>query len=320
MIGLRHFVAAFAAVLVLLALPLVATSYQAHILILIAFYGVLALAWNVLGGFAGQISLGHSLFIGLGAYASTVLYLRLGISPWIGLVLSTLLGGAAGAALGRVVFSRRVTGIYFALVTLALAEMAYYLVSNLDALGATNGLYIPPSTAAASFQFASKEGYCYVAFAFLAVAVSVSVAIKRSRLGYVLSAIRQNERAAAALGINIVAGKLTAAAISGALAAAAGTFYAQYVLFIEPESLLGISLSVECLTFAFVGGVGTTFGPLLGAAILVPVSEALRSALGGRFSGAHLIIYGIILIGVVRLAPDGLIGPVARMLHRRWHA
>jgi branched-chain amino acid transport system permease protein len=312
-----RYAAAAAAGLALLALPLVATSYQTHILVLIAFYGTLALAWNVLGGMAGQISLGHSLFIGAGAYLSTVLYLWFGISPWFGLVLSALLGAGIGAGLGYVVFHRRLTGIYFALVTLAFAEMAYYLVSNLDALGATNGLYIPPAASLAAFQFSSKMAYYYAALGLLAVAVAVSVAISRSRLGYLLSAIRQNERAAAALGINVVAGKLAAAAVSGALAAAAGTFYAQYVLFIEPESLLGISFSVESLTYAFVGGVGTPLGPLLGAAILVPISEALRSVLGGRFTGAHLIVYGLILIAVIRLAPDGLVGPLSRALRRR---
>ncbi len=309
--------AAAAAGLTLLALPLAATSYQTHILILIAFYGVLALAWNVLGGMAGQISLGHSLFIGIGAYVSTILYLWLGISPWLGMIASAALGAAIGTALSYVVFHRRLTGIYFALVTLAFAEMAYYLVANLDALGASNGLSIPPTSSPASFQFSSKAAYYYVALGLLAVTVAVSLAIRRSRLGYLLSAIRQNERAAAALGINVVAGKLAAAAISGALAAAAGTFYAQYLLFIDPDSLLGLSFSVESLTYAFVGGLGTTLGPLLGAAILVPISEALRSLLGGRFAGAHLIIYGIILIVVVRLAPDGLAGPLSRAWRRR---
>jgi branched-chain amino acid transport system permease protein len=314
--GGRRIAAAGAACLALLALPLVATSYETHILILIAFYGVLALAWNVLGGMAGQISLGHSLFIGIGAYASSLLYLRLGLSPWFGIVLGALLGAAAGTVLGWVVFNRRLTGIYFALVTLAFAEMAYYLASNLDALGASNGLDIPPTSSPAAFQFASKAGYCYVAFALLAIAVLVSLAISRSRLGYLLSAVRQNERAAAALGVNVVALKLMAAAISGALAAAAGTFYAQYVLFIDPDSVLGISFSVEALTYAFVGGIGTTLGPLLGAVILVPVTEALRAGLGGRFTGASLVVYGIILIAVVRLAPDGLAGALAQRLRR----
>ena len=283
-------------------------TYLLHIMILIALYGALALAWNILGGMAGQVSIGHSLFVGFGGYLSTVLFLSFGISPWLGML--------AGAALGFVIFRRKLTGIFFALVTLAVAEMAYFIVSNTDALGAANGLSILPATGLALFQFSDKRHYFYVSLGLLAIAILVTILIRRSRLGFHLSAIRENERAAAALGINVDGAKIIAAAISGGLAAPIGTFYAQYVLFIDPESLFGVGFSIEPLTHAFVGGLQSTLGPLFGAVVLIPLSEGLRILLGGRFSGAHLIIYGVVLIGVIRLAPEGLSGALHQLLAR----
>jgi branched-chain amino acid transport system permease protein len=305
---------------VLIAVALIAPFLDpnvTHVLVLVALYGTLALSWNILGGMAGQVSIGHSLFVGTGAYLSTILSLTWGISPWIGLALGSLAGAAIGAAIGAIVFGRRLTGIYFALVTLAIGEMAYYIVSNIDALGAANGLYIAPSQAQGSFQFAQKSSYLDVAMCLLAAAIAVTMWVRHGRLGYHLAAIRENERAAAALGIDVVAGKIAAAALSGAIAAPVGTFYAQYILFIDPDSLFGVSFSIEALTHAFVGGLYAPLGPLLGSLVLVPLSEVLRADLGGRFAGAHLIIYGVILVIIVRLAPEGLAGLVRRRRGRR---
>jgi branched-chain amino acid transport system permease protein len=298
---------AAALIVVALAGPFLSPNLV-HVLVLIALYGTVALSWNILGGMAGQVSIGHSLFVGTGAYLSTTLSLSYGVSPWIGLVLGAVAGAALGAVIGFVVFGRRLTGIYFALVTLAIGEMAYYIVSNIDALGAANGLYIAPSKAAGSFQFAEKSSYLDVALCLLAVAIGVTAWVRHGRLGYHLAAIRENERAAAALGIDVVSGKIAAAAISGAIAAPVGTFYAQYILYIDPDSLFGISFSIEALTHAFVGGLYAPLGPLLGSIILVPLSELLRSSLGGRFAGAHLIIYGVVLVVIMRLAPEGIAG------------
>ncbi|QRG08654.1 branched-chain amino acid ABC transporter permease [Xanthobacter dioxanivorans] len=291
--------------------------YGQHVLILVALYGSIALAWNLLGGMAGQMSLGHALFVGAGAYVSTALYLRLGVNPWIGLLCAVASGGALAAGLGYVVFRRRLSGVYFALVTLAVAEMALHVVSNIPALGGANGLSIPARPGFASLQFASKLGFCYAALGVLAIVGAVILAVHRSRLGYVFLSIRENERAAAALGIDVVWGKVVAAAISGALAALVGPIYANYVLFIDPESVLGVPVSIDALVFAFVGGLGTLFGPLLGAAVLVPATEALRGMLGGRLVGVHLIAYGAILILVMRLAPQGLWGLITDAFARR---
>jgi branched-chain amino acid transport system permease protein len=291
--------------------------YAQHIFVLVALYGSVALAWNILGGMAGQMSLGHALFIGAGAYVSTALYLKSGVSPWIGLVAAAALGGALGALMGYTVFRRKLSGVYFALVTLALAEMALHIVSNVSFLGAANGLSIPSKLDFANLQFSSKLGFCYAALGVLAVVSVTILAIDRSRLGYVFLAIRENERSAAALGIDVVQGKVIAAAISGALTALVGPVYANYVLFIDPESVLGVTLSIDALLFSFVGGLGSLFGPLLGAVVLVPLTELLRSLLGGRLAGVHLIVYGVILILVMRLAPQGLWGLLLASLPRR---
>jgi branched-chain amino acid transport system permease protein len=266
---------------------------------------------------AGQMSLGHALFVGAGAYVSTALYLKLGVNPWIGLLLAALVGGALGAVLGYTVFRRKLSGVYFALVTLAVAEMALHIVSNVAVFGAANGLAIPSKPDFANFQFSSKLGFCYAALGVLALVSAVILGIHRSRLGYVFLAIRENERSAAALGIDVVQGKVIAAAISGSLAALVGPIYANYVLFIDPESVLGVTLSIDALLFSFVGGLGSLFGPLLGAVVLVPLTELLRSLLGGRLAGVHLIVYGVMLILVMRLAPQGLWGLLSDAVGRR---
>jgi branched-chain amino acid transport system permease protein len=312
----RMLLLALAAALLAGIAPLL-SIYAQHIFVLVALYGSVALAWNILGGMAGQMSLGHALFVGAGAYASTALYLKFAVSPWIGLVVAAALGGALGALMGYTVFRRKLSGVYFALVTLAVAEMALHIVSNVSFLGAANGLSIPSKPDFANLQFSSKLGFCYAALGVLAVVSLTILAIDRSRLGYAFLAIRENERSAAALGIDVVQGKVIAAAISGALTALVGPVYASYVLFIDPESLLGVTLSIDALLFSFVGGLGSLFGPLLGAVVLVPLTELLRSLLGGKFAGVHLIVYGVMLILVMRLAPQGLWGLLVASVSRR---
>jgi ABC-type branched-subunit amino acid transport system permease subunit len=297
------------AVALLAGLAPLLSIYGQHIFVLVALYGSVALAWNILGGMAGQMSLGHALFVGAG---------RLCFHRALSKILRQSLDRArfrrrhrrrARRADGYTVFRRKLSGVYFALVTLALAEMALHIVSNVGFLGAANGLSIPSKPDFANFQFGSKLGFCYAALGILALVSGVILAIDRSRLGYVFLAIRENERAAAALGIDVVQGKVIAAAISGALAALVGPVYANYVLFIDPESVLGVPLSIDALLFSFVGGLGSLFGPLLGAIVLVPLTELLRSLLGGKLAGVHLIVYGVLLILVMRLAPQGLLGP-----------
>jgi branched-chain amino acid transport system permease protein len=292
------------------------SSYLQYLLVLFGIYGTLALSWNILGGMAGQVSLGLSLFIGLGAYLSTALYLFLGLSPWLGLVSAVLAGGALGALAGVLVFSRGLAGVYFSLATLALAEVALYIVSNVPFLGAANGLSIPSAPGFANFQFSERSAYCVLSLAILAVALGINSLIAWSTLGVRLRAVRDNESAAAAAGIDVIGIKIITSAISGAMAAATGPLYAQYLLFIDPDSVLGLGFSIDALIYAFVGGMHSLLGPLLGVVVLLPLSEVLHVYLGGQFSGAHLLVYGLVLIVIIRFCPDGIAGLINRVANR----
>jgi branched-chain amino acid transport system permease protein len=305
---------AVVAVAVFLALPGFVSSQALHVLIMTALYGMLALSWNWIGGMCGQMMLGLSLFVGIGAYTSTALYLWYGLTPWLGLPAGMALAAVVGAAVGYVIFSRRLVGVYFALVTLAVGEMGLFLALNWSAIGGANGLIIPPRSELIAFQFASKVPYYYIALAFVVATAGISVAISRMRFGYMIAAIRENEQTAAALGIDVVRMKVAATALTAAVAAAAGTFYAQYVLFIDPDSVFGISFTIDAIVYAFIGGVGTALGPLFGAVIMVPVLDTLLGALGGRIAGLHLVIYGVIIILVMRFAPQGL----AHLVRSAW--
>lgn len=292
---------------ILCAVPAFASSQALHVLIMTGLYGTLALSWNLIGGMCGQMMLGLSLFVGIGAYTSTVLNLWFGLTPWLGLVAGMCLAAAVGALVGYIIFKRRLVGVYFALVTLAVGEMGLFLALNWSLIGGANGLIIPPTTGFMTFQFAGKAPYYYIALVFVSLTAALSVAISRMGFGYKLAAIRENEQTAAALGIDVVRMKVIATAITAAIAAAAGTFYAQYVLFIDPDSVLGISFTIDAMVYSFIGGVGTSLGPLAGAVILVPVLDTLLGALGGKVAGLHLIIYGVIIILVMRFAPQGVV-------------
>jgi branched-chain amino acid transport system permease protein len=300
-------VAAITLMVLLLGLPMFASNQMLHVLIMTALYSVLALSWNIIGGMCGQMMLGLSLFVGLGAYTSTVLYIWYGVTPWLGLLVGMLLAAIFGAILGYIIFKRRLVGVYFALVTLAVSEMGLFIALNWSAIGGANGLIIPPTTGLLAFQFAGKGPYYYIALAFLILTAGFSVMISRARFGYMLIAIRENEQTAAALGIDVVRMKVLATALSAAIAAAVGTFYAQYFLFIDADTVFGISLTIDAIVYSFIGGVGTALGPLVGAILLVPTLDTLLGAFGGQISGLHLVIYGLIIIIVMRVAPEGLL-------------
>lgn len=305
--------------LLAMAAPAVVSIQTLHVLIMTAFAGTLALSWNFVGGMGGQMLLSLSLFVGIGAYTSTILYLYLGLTPWIGMIVGAVLAACAGALIGYVVFSRRLIGVYFALATLAINEMALYLAANWDAIGGANGLIIPPRVGALAFQFPTKAPYFYVMGAILAVTATTSILVHRGPTGIMLAAIRQNEQAAAALGVNVTRLKVIATALSAGFAALAGTFYAQYVLFVDPDSVLGLSLTIDALVYSFIGGVGTALGPLVGAVIMVPILDALIGSFGGTVPGLHLIVYGIVIILVMRFAPRGILA-VARGQFARYRS
>ena len=300
------------AVLLLIGAPPLLPKYFLEILITILFWAYLGAAWNILGGYAGQFSFGHAAFFGIGAYTSTLLLLRAGVSPWLGMLAGAALAALFGLAVGFLSFRYGLRGPYFSLVTLAFAEMLRIAAVNWKAVGSSLGLVIPSrGSAPLMFLFAGKLPYYYVILAMAAGAFAVTWAVARSRLGYALVAVRENEDAAEAAGLDTLAVKLAGMGVSSFLTALGGTFYAQYFAYIDPSLTFGVSVSIEGLLRAIVGGTGTVLGPLVGSFVLTPISELSRAALRGR-AGADVMLYGLVLILVVSFLPRGLMGLCTR--------
>lgn len=292
----------------LLAAPPLLPKYPLEILISILFFAYLGLAWNILGGYAGQFSFGHAAFFGIGAYTSTLLLLHAGVSPWLGMLAGGALAAAFGLFEGYLSFRYGLRGPYFSLVTLAFAEMLRVVSVNAKAVGASLGLVVPTGTPAPwLFVFAGKLPYYYVILAMTGLALLITRAVARGRLGYALIAVRENEDAAEAAGVNALGSKLAAMALSSFLTALGGTFYAQYFAYIDPTITFGPAISIQGLLPAIVGGAGTVLGPLLGSFVLTPISELTRALLRGR-AGADIMLYGLILVLVISFLPQGLMG------------
>jgi branched-chain amino acid transport system permease protein len=304
--------AAAAAIVALVAVPPALPPYFLEILISILFFGYLGSCWNILGGYAGQFSFGHAAFFGIGAYTSTILFLRADISPWLGMLAGACLAAAFGLLEGYLSFRYGLRGPYFSLVTLAFAEMLRVVAVNWKAVGSSLGLVIPTRGAAPqNFVFGGKVAYYYVILAMGLGAVWITRRIERSKLGYSLAAVRENEDAAEAAGVDALGTKLRAMAISSSLTAMGGTFYAQYYAYIDPSLTFGPAVSIQGLLQAIVGGAGTVLGPFLGAFILTPISELTRAAMRGR-AGVDIMVYGLILVLVISFLPNGLMGWLAR--------
>jgi branched-chain amino acid transport system permease protein len=281
--------------------------FFSHLIIMTLIYASLASAWNIIGGFGGQLSLGHAGFFGVGAYVSGLLYVDRDISPWIGMLAGIVLGGLIALLVGIPTF--RLRGPYYALATLALGMILFNLTVHFRGLtrGHT-GLSVPFRPGLSTMTFDDRWPYAVIAGGYLLVTVAVSVVIARSRLGYQLAAVREDEEAARALGVDSTRVKLIAATISGALAAGVGAVYAQYILFLTPESVLGVAVSIEIVVIAVVGGSGVVRGPILGALLLVPAGEIILKNLGGSLPGVHTLLYGLVVIAVVLAAPRGVDG------------
>jgi branched-chain amino acid transport system permease protein len=282
-------------------------------MIRIFLYALLAQAWNLLGGYCGQISLGNAVFFGIGAYTSSVLGLHWGVSPWLGMLAGVGLAVLVSQAIGFPCF--RLRGHYFAIATIGIGEIVQTVAINWDAIGGARGIWLPirPETLA-NFQFhRAKWVYYYIALAFVAAVFCVTALLERSRPGYYFRAIREDPDAAQSLGVPLTRYKLLAIACSAAFTAVAGSFYAQYVLFIDPESVLPTSFSILVCLMAVLGGVGTLWGPALGAAVLISLSEATRVYLGGTGKAVDLMIYGGLIVLVAVFQPAGLIGLIRRL-------
>lgn len=303
--------------LVVAAIPLFTQSGVWLNFVMMALYaGLLAQAWNLLGGFGGQFSFGHALFFGFGAYTQAIAQLQWGVNPWVALVLAAGTGALVGLAVGAVSFRYGLKGSYFALVTLAFAEVCRILALSVPFTGAGVGLMLPLKESVANLQFTSRAGYLYLVLGLVVVALLISTWLKQSRFGAYLQAVRDNEDAAQAVGVNPFRVKLGAIVLSGALMALAGAFYVQVFQYIDPGIAFGSHASVEALVAAIVGGMGTVWGPLLGALALHVLADLTRN-LFGELPGINMVIYGCVLVVIVMFMPRGIAG-MGQHVGRLW--
>lgn len=301
----------------LATIPLwVTNNYYLDSVIVIFFWAAMAAAWNLVGGYAGQLSLGHTAFFGIGAYTSSILFASLGVSPWIGLFAGALLAAAFAVFVGLVCF--RLRGPFFALVTIAFGEVGLIVASSWRSLTrGTEGFNIPFRPSWEHMLFRGKVVYFYLFLAFAVVVYVICRRVEHSRLGYYLVAFREDEEAARALGINTVAIRLVALGISAGLTAAGGTLYAQYYQFLDPASTFGINFSIQVALLTMVGGLGTAAGPFFGSLLMTPLGQFFRAWLGGGAAGLYLALYGTALILVVLFLPHGLVPELRRRFGRR---
>ena len=298
--------------------PLVTSSGVALNFIMMALYAcLLAQAWNILGGFGGQFSFGHALFFGTGAYVQAIAQLQ-GMNPWLALPLALVASAGVGLFVGALSFRYGLKGSYFALVTLAFAEVFRVVAVSVPFTGAGVGLMLPLRESAANMQFGTRAGYLWLVLALVTVALLVSAWLRHSRFGAYLQAVRDNEDAARAVGVNPFRVKLAAIGLSGALMGAGGAFYVQVFQYIDPGIAYGPGTSVEALVAAIVGGMGTLWGPVLGALALHLLADVTRN-LFGQLPGINMVIYGVVLVAIVMFLPRGIAGigvPVRRPRRR----
>lgn len=298
-----------------LVFPLVFRSpFMVNFGVLALFYAFIGQSWNISGGFAGQLSFGHVVFFGAGAYASTILQLRFGLNPWWGLPAGALAGAVVGYVVAFLSFRAGLKGSYFALITLAFAEVLRIVANSVEITGGGLGMLIPSRPAAANFQFPERIGFYYLMVALTAASVAIAIWLKNSRFGAQLAAIRENEDSARALGINAFAEKIKVLMLSGAICGIGGCFFAQYFLYIDPTIVFGVDKSVEMLLVSMIGGAGTVYGPLIGAVLLAGVSEGTRAA--STVAGLSLVLYGALLVGIIAFLPNGLIDLIKRLAQR----
>jgi len=282
-----------------------------HILIYTFFFAYFAAAWNIVGSYAGQPSLGHAIFFGIGGYTSSILFINYGISPWIGMFVGAILAALAALALGFPTF--RVRGPFFAFITLAFTLLISLLfVYFHDYTGGATGLPVPlKGDAPHLFQFNSKLPYYYIILAFFCVIMYVTYRLERSKFGYYLLAIREDEDAARSVGVHVFKYKLMAAALSGFFTALLGTFYTQYTRFIDPHEAFGLWRTFQPMLISVLGGPGL-WGPLIGAAILTPINESILMFLGGRYATVGMMIYGLVVMLIMLFMPSGIVGVLKR--------
>ena len=283
--------------------------------ILVLMAAQLGVAWNIIGGYAGQVSLGQVAFYGLGAYTSTLLFTKFGLSPWIAIPIGGLFSACISLIVGWSCF--RLKGHYFAMATIAVAEIIQIIFTNWEYAGAAVGLNLPMEEGWTTLIFSSKEPYYYLALALLLLTLGANYAIEKSFLGYYFRAIKDEPDAARSLGVNLSRYKQLAFAISSFFTALGGSLYAQKELYIDPGSVLHTGLSIKMALVSILGGVGTLFGPLLGAGILTLIEEGTRILFGGSGRGTDLVIYALLIVLIAVYYPTGVIGWLRSFTARR---
>ena len=306
--------------LVLLVLPQVVTShFYVDIFIRVLLFAFIGVAWNLMGGYAKQLSLGHAAYFGLGAYTSTLLQINYDVSPWIGMIAGGGVAMLASLPIGALCF--RLKGPYFAISTIAMAEVLMLLFLKFrDFAWGAEGTTIPNlGNAPLMMQFEEKAGYYYIALGLLALGLSINYWIEKSWMGYYLVALGEDEDAAEAVGVDVPKVKRHIYLISAFLTALAGTFYVQYIYFIDPNTAFSFNISVEAALVSIVGGIGTLWGPVVGTVLLEVTSALLQSWLGGGHGGVQLTVYALILMAVILWRPAGLLGVIIEAFNRIFH-
>jgi branched-chain amino acid transport system permease protein len=283
--------------------------------ILIFLWAALGGAWNIVGGYAGQLSLGHAVFYGIGAYTTSILFINAGISPWFGLILGGLISTFLALFIGAI--SIRLKGPFFALATIAIIEVAHISAINLRTLTkGAEGLSIPFRPGIQYLMFSERWMYVYAALILMMIVYVTTVCLERSRLGYHLVALREDSDAAESVGVPTLKAKLIAFCISAFLTSLCGSFYALYINYIDPYNTFSAGLSVEIALIAIIGGMGTPIGPILGSFLLTPLGQLLRAWMGGGQAGLYMLIYGSILIVVVIFLPHGIVKEFRQRVRR----
>jgi branched-chain amino acid transport system permease protein len=302
------------------AAPWLVNDYLLTVLIIILYFAYAGQAWNIMMGFAGQLSLGHAIYLGLGGYVAAMLFTQFGIAPWLGLVAAIPVAAACGAIIGFLAFRFGVTGVYFAILTIAFAEFARIGFDNWGYVNASSGLFLPVKQYAHNDLWRLRGNptmFYYVILAATVVVLVLCHVLLKSRVGYFWLAIREDELAARAAGINTFRYKMIAVMISASVTSFGGVFYAFFYNNLFPEQVFSIARSIEVILGPIIGGIGTLFGPILGAFVLTGLAEALRSAmtaLGFDLPGATQVFYGLCLLVVIVALPDGVWPPLARRL------
>jgi branched-chain amino acid transport system permease protein len=325
----RHLIAVLVFTVVLIPLPLILPVAQQSVAVRVLIFALLSIGWNVMSGFGGMFSFGHAAFFGLGAYTSAWLLVEKDVSPWIGMVAGMVLAALFGMLVGFLALRYRLKGAYFALSTFAFAEMLRLFAINSDFVNRAVGYNVPlrPEASWVYMQFEpGSADYFWIALGLTALALVVSILFLRSRAGRFTVAVRDDEDAAAALGVNVMRSKLLAIALSAAISSVAGAFYVQYYFFIDPAGAFGPAVSIQAILPAVIGGVATIWGPVIGAAILGPLNDVTATLLRnpppglaflqGR-AGLDVIVYAVLLILIVLLLPQGVYGAIRDRRRRR---